>query len=123
MYTVGGVQYDTHEEYLIAQLLLKMGIPFYHHLMIKFEYGSEEPKERLWCPDFIFTKPYRWIGTPCNGSVIIGIEAKRKHIKGKAMNKSRVLCNDYAIPILILNGDNLDAYFQNGALPLLSLAS
>jgi len=101
-----------------------MDIPFFHHLMIKFNYGTkEEPQERLWCPDFIFTKPYRWIGTPCNSSVIIGIEAKRRHIKGKAMNKSRVLCDEYAIPILILNGDNLDTYFRNGVLPLQRLAS
>ena len=126
LYQVNGIPFETYEEFLIAELLFKMAIDFRHHLEIKFEDGPDEfgkKQEYLWRPDFVFTQPFRWIGKPCNGSVIIGIEAKRKHIKGKPLKKSRLLCNHYGIPILLLNGDNLESYSQKGALPLMRLAS
>lgn len=122
-YSVNGILLETYEEYVIAQLLFAMQIPFFHHLQIAFPSTGTSAQNVLWCPDFIFTQPYRWVGPECNGSVIIGIEVKRRHIKGKPMKKSRALCDLHGVPIIIINGDHLEAYQRNGRLPLKHLAA
>ncbi len=115
---VNGIPFETYEEQVIAELLVAMKVPFYHHLEISFSDKPNSSQSVLWCPDFIFKQPFRWVGDTCNGSVIIGIEAKRRHIKGKPLQKSRALCTFYGIPILLMNGDHLAEYQEAGRLPL-----
>lgn len=122
LYTLNGMALETYEELVIAKLLVAMNIHFYHHLQIDFPIAPNSSQHALWCPDFIFAQPYRWIGLDCNGSVIIGIEAKKRHIKGKPMQKSRALCEHHGIPILLINGDHLAEYEAKGRLPLKAVA-
>lgn len=121
-YTLNGLALETYEEYVIAELLVAMDIPFFHHLQIEFPITPNSSQHVLWCPDFIFTEPFRWIGPECNGSVIIGIEAKKTHIKGKPMQKSRALCDNYGVSVLIINGNHLPEYQEKGRLPLKDVA-
>jgi len=117
-YTLNGFALETYEEYVIANLLVAMGIRFFHHLQIEFPIIPNSSQHLLWCPDFIFATPFRWVGSECNGSVIIGIEAKKVHFKGKPMWKSRVLCDYYGVPVIIINGYHLPEYQEKGRMPL-----
>jgi hypothetical protein len=121
-YTLNGLALETYEEYVIAQLLVAMGIRFFHHLKIEFPITPNSSQNLLWCPDFIFVEPFRWVGPECNGSVIIGIEAKKVHFTGKPMWKSRLLCDHYGVPVLIINGNHLPKYQEKGRLPLKDVA-
>ena len=122
LYTLNGFVFETYEEHVIAKLLFAMDIHFYHHLQIEFPISPNSNQQALWCPDFIFAEPFRWTGPECNGSVIIGIEAKKTHIKGKPMQKSRVLCDNYGVPVIIINGNHLPEYEAKGRLPLKDVA-
>ncbi|RJO58987.1 hypothetical protein C4546_04110 [Candidatus Parcubacteria bacterium] len=118
LYTLGAMKFETHEELIIANLLVKMDIPFLHHLQFVFQ-EEEFSQPKIWCPDFIFFQPWWWVGRrPCNGSAIIGIEVKRRVIEHKVMRKSIALCERHGIPILILTGEDLAYYQEKGRLPL-----
>lgn len=119
---VNGTPLETYEEFVIARLLDSMSIPYFHHLQIEFSPEPQSSQRIIWCPDFIFYEPYRWIGPECNGSIIIGIEVKRRHIKGIPLKKSKALCGTHDIAILLINGDHLAEYEAKGRLPLKAVA-
>ena len=100
-------------------MLFEMGISFLHHVEFEFRSLGNGGKHAIWCPDFVFGQPLRWTGEKCNGSVIIGLEVKRSHVKGKPLSRSRSLLADKGIPILLVDRDTVVRYFQEGKkLPL-----
>ena len=125
-YCLGEKYFETEEELFIAEMLEYMGIRYLHH--VNFEFHIRKGKSKnigqrvLWCPDFILDAPYRWVGETCNGSVIVGIEAKRGHIKGRPIGRSIALLKDLGIPILLVARRDIEPYYQNGkVLPLKTL--
>ena len=111
-YYYQGVFYDTIEELWVAKMLHWMQIPFLHH--VKFEFYSQGVKNEklIWCPDFIFAYPFRWVGERCNGSVIIGVEVKRTKTNGRPRRKSRHLLKARSIPILLINRQDIEPHLN-----------
>jgi len=117
-YFFGGIYYDTEEEWLVAQMLTKMGIRFLHHVIFSFRLDKDKQLV-IWCPDFVLEKPFRWVGPVCNGSVVVGLEVKHTHIRGKPRGRSRALLASLGIPILLIPRSNIVPYFEKqGVLPL-----
>jgi len=127
-YYFEGIYYDTVEELWVAKMLYWMKIPFLHHVLFSFpavnqtEDGEEKEEELIWCPDFIFAYPLRWVGKICNGSVIIGLEVKRKRTNGTPRRKSRWLLATRGIPVLIISRRNIIPYKKSLELPLIPLS-
>ncbi|MDZ7798763.1 MAG: hypothetical protein U5L76_04070 [Patescibacteria group bacterium] len=103
--------YDTIEELMIAKMLTCMNIPFLHHVTFSYSINKKGKPRRIWRPDFVFACAQRWIGGPCNGSVIIGIEVKRNKMSG-ARRKSRILLEEREIPIIILKRKDIEDYYD-----------
>ena len=118
-YMCNGQYFETIEELWIAEMLTLMGVKFMHHVNFVFRLDNHSQMERIWCPDFVFAEPYRWVGKTCNGSVIVGLEAKRSHVRGKSRLQSRALLQARGIPILLVNRGDLEPYYQTSMkLPL-----
>jgi len=106
-----GVYYDTVEEYWMAQMLTWMKITFLHHVKFEFYNQGKKNEKLIWCPDFVFAYPLRWVGRKCNGSVIMGVEVKRRKTSG-ARKKSRILLKERGIPIIILKRKDIKPHFN-----------
>lgn len=119
--------YETEEEMFIAEMLTKMGTRFLHHVNFIFYLKEGDRQPTLWCPDFVFEKPFRWdgslgYGSAINGSVIVGFEVKRVHTNGKPRALSRALLEKCGIPIMLITRAQILPYYQNGkTLPLVPL--
>jgi len=117
-----GRYYDTEEELLVAEMLTNMGINFFHHIVFEFFANKGDSQPVIWCPDFVLEAPFRWVGKICNGSVIVGLEVKKSHIKGKPRSKSKRLLQTLGIPILLIARANVVPYYEKDMrLPLKTL--
>jgi len=126
-FSFGGVFYDTEEEAFVAEMLIKAGIRFLHHVNFVFKQKEDAKQKVIWRPDFVFEKPFAWDGPLGNGSVtdgsvIVGFEVKRVHTNGKPRALSRALLERCGIPIMLITRAQILPYYQNGkTLPLLPL--
>jgi len=122
----GGIFYETEEEMFVAEMLTNMGIHFLHHVNFVFYLKEDDRQSKIWCPDFVFEKPFRWdgpfgYGSVTDGCVIVGLEVKRVHTNGKPRALSRALLERCGIPIMLITRDQILPYYQNGkTLPLLA---
>jgi hypothetical protein len=127
-YRLNGMYFETEEEFLFANMLTAMEIPFLHHVQFVFPYPEAPSGEVIWCPDFILGGTYRWIGSkPCNssvvdGSLIVGIEIKRQVKREIFAKKSFALLTARSIPIIIVSRAHIIPYIELGRLPLEPIA-
>ncbi|MCH7492201.1 hypothetical protein IID19_01235 [Patescibacteria group bacterium] len=123
-YCYGNQYFETEEEVLIAEMLGNMNISFIHHVNFIFNLREGDQHSVIWCPDFVFAKPWRWVGDICNGSVIMGLEVKRSCIRGKPRSRSKSLLRELGIPILLVARSHVEPYYINSCrLPLKPLKS
>ncbi|MFH1366800.1 MAG: hypothetical protein ABIH38_02285 [Patescibacteria group bacterium] len=113
-----GVKYETIEELWVAKMLTWMKIPFFHHVVFSFFLHPDDEKETLWCPDFVLGDPHRWVGPRCNGSVIVGLEVKKRKTNGHARRRSKALLREKGIPILLVSRRDIKPFFRRDCMEL-----
>ncbi len=126
---IGGVQYATEGEAMLAQLLIAMGIPFTPNVSFQVEFPRRSGKKREFVPDFVFDRQaFVWCG-PHGETLIHGIEAKgagntpgsrrpARKAMARARFKIRLLQEQRSIVIKLLTDAEIKRFFEKGKLPL-----
>lgn len=104
----------------IAKLLRKMKIGFLHHVRFDVRYLNDEGQVKIyhWHPDFVFEKAFMWRGYNKDGTVISGIEVKKKKMGGKVQRVSDEAHQQHGVRILVVNREIILQWYRARLLPL-----
>lgn len=132
---VGGVQYTTEGEAVLARLLIYMGVNFTPDVPIMLLPERSGDAVSLYVPDFVFDRePYVWHWPNGGRSVIHGLEVKgatrpqagsakpAKKSFRRTERKIERLRLQRNIVILLLTDREVLRYFERGRLPMKPLA-
>ena len=107
-YRYGAQVFKNEEELWAARLLRAHGVVYSYEVV-------EFPHFR---PDFVFHKPLVWLGKPCKGVLIWGIEMKHITLRPEWKLKSELLYSRFGIKILVLSRDQIYGYYRRRFIPL-----
>ena len=117
-----GSYYESPEELWIAKMLRKMKIRFVHH--VRFEVClPDRSQPKLWLPDFVLERPFVWQDYKNPGTIIAGIEAKKKKKVVSAQILSDAVTEQFGLTIQVVNHKTLEEWYPARILPLEELSA